>query len=260
MIRRSDKLQEETGFLGSLNSKKLKDRVVRLLLSGDWARNIEKLKELPPNRVLRPLLSALHSSDEKIKWAAVTATGMIIASLSEKDMEAARNFVRRFMWSLNDESGNIGWGIPETMGETLARSPSLAEEFGPILVSYIREDGNFLEFEQLQRGAVWALGRLAQVNPSLLQSLGAAHYLLPCLKSRDATIRGLAAWTMGMIGEKDSLFQLESLLRDTAEIKVFRNQKLASSSVCELAKEAGEFIKRKAAEEVEKELTQTNRL
>lgn len=112
MIRRSDKLLEETGFLGSLNSKKLKDRVVRLLLSGDWARNIEKLKELPPNRVLRPLLSALHSSDEKIKWAAVTATGMIIASLSEKDMEAARNFVRRFMWSLNDESGNIGWGIP----------------------------------------------------------------------------------------------------------------------------------------------------
>lgn len=146
------------------------------------------------------------------------------------------------------------------MGETLARSPSLAEEFGPILVSYIREDGNFLEFEQLQRGAVWALGRLAQVNPRLLQSLGTAHYLLPCLKSRDATIRGLAAWTMGMIGGKDSLFQLESLLRDTAEIKVFRNQKLASSSVRELAKEAGELIKRNAAEEVEKDLTRTNRL
>jgi hypothetical protein len=65
---------------------------------------------------------------------------------------------------------------------------------------------------------------------------------------------------MGMIGRKDSLFQLEGLLRDTAEIKVFRNQKLASSSVGELAKEAGELIKRKAAEEVEKELTRTNRL
>ena len=242
MIRRSDKLPEETGFLGSLGRKEIKDRVGRLLFSGDWARNIEKLKELPPNKVLRHLLSALHSSDEKIKWAAVTAAGMIIASLSEKDMEAARNFMRRFMWSLNDESGNIGWGIPETMGETLARSPRLAEEFAHILVSYIREDGNFLEFEQLQRGAVWALGRLAQVNPRLLQSLGTAHYVLPCLKSSDATIRGLAAWAMGMIGGKDSLFQLEGLLSDTAEIKIFRNQKLASSSVSELAKEAGELI------------------
>ena len=63
-----------------------------------------------------------------------------------------------------------------------------------------------------------------------------------------------------MIGEKESLFQLEDLLRDTAEIKVFRNQKLASSFVRELAKEAGEVIKRHAEEEVEKELTRTNRL
>jgi len=229
-------------------------------MSRDLENDLEQLKKLPLPKVLRPLLSALHSSDEKIKWATVTAIGILIANLAGKDMEAARNFMRRFMWSLNDESGNIGWGLPEVMGETLARSARLAEEFAPILISYIREDGNFLEFELLQRGAVWALGRLAQVSPRLLQSLGAAHHLLPCLKSRDATIRGLAAWTIGMIGENESLFQLEDLLRDTAEIKVFRNQRLVSSFVRELAKEAGEVIKRHAEEEVEKELTRTNRL
>jgi len=120
-------LPEEIRSPGALNGREFKARVFSVLMSRDLENDLEQLKKLPLPKVLRPLLSALHSSDEKIKWATVTAIGILIANLAGKDMEAARNFMRRFMWSLNDESGNIGWGLPEVMGETLARSARLAE-------------------------------------------------------------------------------------------------------------------------------------
>jgi len=40
--------------------------------------------------------------------------------------------MRRLMWNLNDESGGIGWGNPEAMGEILACHEALANEYAPI--------------------------------------------------------------------------------------------------------------------------------
>jgi len=45
---------------------------------------------------------------------------MVISNLTEKEMESARVIMRRLMWSLNDESGDIGWGAPEAMAEIIA--------------------------------------------------------------------------------------------------------------------------------------------
>lgn len=56
----------------------------------------------------------------------------------------------RLMWTLNDESGGIGWGAPETMAEAMACHPHIAEEYVCILLFYIREDGNFLEYEPIR--------------------------------------------------------------------------------------------------------------
>jgi len=36
------------------------------------------------------------------------------------------------MWSLNDESGGIGWGAPEAMGAIMARHTGLADEYANI--------------------------------------------------------------------------------------------------------------------------------
>jgi hypothetical protein len=86
----------------------------------------------------------------------------------------------------------------------------LAREYVNILVSYIRKDGNFLEYEPLQQGVLWGLGRLAQTSPELLQDAGA--HLHPFLSSEDATLRGLAAWILGLLGGPKHESELESLL------------------------------------------------
>jgi hypothetical protein len=193
-----------------LKGRDFKRKVIDLLKADDFAGVLETFRSYPARRVINPLFSCLCSTEPQIKWRAVTALGAVVANLAQDDMESARVVMRRLIWNLNDESGGIGWGVPETMGEVMARHEGLAREYVNILVSYIREDGNFLEYEPLQQGVLWGLGRLAQTSPELLQDAGA--HLHPFLSSEDATLRGLAAWILGLLGGPQHESELEPLL------------------------------------------------
>lgn len=193
-----------------LKGRDFKRKVIDLLKADDFAGVLETFRSCPARRVINPLFSCLCSTEPQIKWRAITALGAVVANLAQEDMESARVVMRRMIWNLNDESGGIGWGVPETMGEVMARHEGLAREYVNILVSYIREDGNFLEYEPLQQGVLWGLGRLAQTSPELLQDAGA--HLHPFLSSEDATLRGLAAWILGLLGGPQHESELEPLL------------------------------------------------
>jgi len=215
-----------------------KRRISRLLESSDIEAVIEELLQLPPPRVISPLIGALCSNDEIVRWHAVTALGPIVSALADRDMEAGRVVMRRFMWSLNDESGGIGWGSPEAMGEIMACHEGLAHEYGHILVAFMREDGFFLELEMLQRGLMWGLGRLAQVRPSLLRKKDAITYLLSYLDSPDVTVRGLAAWALGLLQAEEALPGLARLSSDPGRIKHYLNRVLINETVGSLAEKA----------------------
>jgi hypothetical protein len=187
-------------------------------------------------KVVNPLFSLLLSTDSKTKWSAVTALGAVIANLAHQDMEPARVMMRRLMWQLNDESGGIGWGCPETMGEVMACHEGLAQEYARVLASYVMEDGNFLEYEPLQEGAVWGIGRVAQVRPHMVQD--AIPHLLHFLTSSRATLRGLAVWTLGLLGADEAGSQIRALLSDSARIELYRERELKKRSVSELSEEA----------------------
>ncbi|MBW2645566.1 MAG: HEAT repeat domain-containing protein [Deltaproteobacteria bacterium] len=223
---------------GKHSSRALKRKVLDLLNRDDFDQTLNELCLLPGRRVVNPLVSFLCHHDQRIKWRAVTALGVTVANLAEKDMESARVIMRRFMWMLNDESGGIGWGAPEAMAEIMACHERLAEEYVHILISYMREDANFLEHEILQRGVVWGIGRLAQVRPHLLQSRGVAHDLPLYLESRDSMVRGLAIWALGLLGTEPARARLESFVSDDGEVELYLNRKLVTCSVGGLAKEA----------------------
>ncbi len=198
-----------------LKGRDFKRKVIDLLKADDFAGVLETFRSCPARRVINPLFSCLCSTEPEIKWRAITALGVVVANLAQDDMESARVVMRRMIWNLNDESGGIGWGVPETMGEVMARHKGLAREYVNILVSYIREDGNFLEHEPLQQGALWGVGRLAQTSPELLQN--AVPHLHPFLSSENATLRGLAAWILGLLGGPQHESELEPLLeRDSS--------------------------------------------
>ncbi|MFC1837136.1 DVU0298 family protein [Thermodesulfobacteriota bacterium] len=219
-------------------SIKEKRRIYKLLESPDIEGVISELRRLPASRSINPLIGALCSNNETVRWHAITALGPVVADLADHDMEAARVVMRRFMWSLNDESGGIGWGAPEAMGEIMACHKSLAQEYGHMLVAYMREDGFFLELEQLQQGLMWGLGRLALVNPDLLNAKNCTTYLRPYLTSADPTVRGRAAWTLGFLRTKEVAEDLAKLVNDPNEVKIYLNRTMTSDTVGGLAHKA----------------------
>lgn len=221
-----------------LKRKDLKDKTLSLLKLSDIDQLLAGFSKLPPHRVITPLFSFLYSENEAIRWKAVTAIGFIVSSIASEDMESARILMRRLMWNLNDGSGGIGWGAPEAMGEIMACHEGLANEYAHILSSYLREDGNFLENELLQRGVIWGLGRLAQVSPHILIKRGASRDVRPFLRSSDITIRALSAWTLGLLGDKDSTIEIENLLNDDRKIQLYTDRRLLVRRVKDLAKQA----------------------
>ena len=214
----------------------LKKRVLELLKSANFEKELESLSCLPARQVINPLFSFLYNLDELIRWRAVIAMGVVVAKLADEDMESARVVMRRLMWNLNDESGGIGWGSPEAMGEILACHKTLAEEYSRVLVSYAREDGNFQEHELMQRGVLWAIGRLSQVRPEQVKDAG--PYIMPYLESPDAVVRGLAAWIMGLLGVKEARPGLENVMDDEGEVQMYLERRFVKRRVKELAREA----------------------
>ncbi len=223
-----------------------KRRIAKLLGSSDIEAVIKELLQLPAARVINPLIGALCSTDLTVRWHAVTALGPIVSCLADQDMEAARVVMRRFMWSLNDESGGIGWGSPEAMGEIMACNERLADEYAHILVAFMQEEGFFLELEMLQRGLMWGLGRLAQARPALLKAKNTVPCLLPYLDSPDAEVRGLAAWTLGLLIAEEAVSGLEKLLSDPNSITYFFNRSFVEDTVGHLAQKALAIIKKES--------------
>ena len=216
-----------------LPGRQLKSKILSLLHQDDFNQALAIIEQLPARQAVNPLFSFFYNSDEQIRWRAIIAMGVVVARLAETDPESARVVMRRLMWNLNDESGGIGWGSPEAMGEILARSPLLAEEFAHILVSYIREDMNYLEHEGLQRGVLWGLARLAESRPDLIRAAG--PYLHPYIKAPDPILRGLAARTIIALDDDTSTAVLARLADDQTQVRVFMNNRLVESTVAELA-------------------------
>jgi HEAT repeat protein len=220
----------------SSSRRGLKKRVSELLTLESLDRALGVLNAQPASQAINVLFSFLPSTDPKVRWAAVTAMGSMVSKLAGRQMEQARVVMRRLMWQLNDESGGIGWGCPEAMGEIMASHEGLANEFAHILVSYVRKDGNPLEYEPLQHGVIWGIGRLAEVRPQLVRE--AIPHLVPFLKAQNAVLRGLAAWALGRLGGKAALSEIRSLVHDTAEIEIFVDRQLLSCQVGQLAEKA----------------------
>ena len=204
-----------------------------------------ELAAYPAQDVINALFPALCRTESHLRWRAVSAMGHTVARLADENMEAARVVMRRFLWSLNDESGGIGWGAPESMAEAMSLHEILAQEYSHMLISYMREDGeelcqdgNYLEHPLLQRGLLWGVARLSRCRPHVLLERGAGPDILPYLDFEDAAIRGLACIAAGNLGLNAAAAVLSHLVSDTSQITLYTEGKFITTSVAELAKNA----------------------
>jgi len=180
-------------------TRALKNDVQTWLTQGE--EGLQKILALPPRQAINPLIGALLHPEKDVQAAAVKAIGHVVAHLAEKDLEAARVIMRRFMWMLNEESGGIGWGVPQAMAEVMARVPSLAREYLTVFLSYLWEEGNYLEFTPIQRDVLQGLLRLIPLYPQSLWQARAHELLKNLLLSSDQEVRNLAQRALQQLRE-----------------------------------------------------------
>ncbi len=228
-----------------MSSRRLKKEVLALLAEPDLEMILERLSPFPAKEVVNVLFSAICHTDELVRWHGISAMGVMAARLADQDMEEGRIVMRRLLWSLNDESGGIGWGAPEAMAEIMVHHGGLAGEYVHMLISYMHEDGeeiwqdgNFLEHELLQRGLLWGIARLGGARPGLLKERGVGDELLPYLDSADAGVRGMAALAVGRLGLARARRRLERLLDDRAGVRLYEEGRIRSLTVADLAQQA----------------------
>jgi hypothetical protein len=143
--------------------------------------------------LVNPLLACLPEGGI-ITDRAAFALGGVLSKLYNIAPEEAKNAVRRLMWHMNEESGNIGWGVPEAFEEALAQSRPLAEQYHTILFSYIREldtDSTYCDHAFLRRSCYKAVGKVASTWPDL--AFAALTLLEKGLNDPDEICRELAA-------------------------------------------------------------------
>ncbi len=161
---------------------------------------------LPLKAVARSLLGALASPREEERWRAAALLGRAVAGLANQDLEAGREIVRRLLWSLNDESGAMGWGAAEACAEILAQHATLGHEYVNIFLAHLEPGPKFLDHPGLQAGALWGLGRLLQKSPRLLAGRDILALLEPFKDAGNAQVRTLALKALRLAegGEADT--------------------------------------------------------
>jgi hypothetical protein len=152
-----------------LKNRNLKKRLYEILNSNTWESFSEEIYSYAPRQVINPLISFFCNKDIKIKQRAIITIGKVVQLLADENMESARIVMRRLMWSLNDESGGIGWGAPEAMAEIMCLNAQLAKEYSSILISYANPHGNYLEHVELQKEVLRGLARIGKVRPLLVK-------------------------------------------------------------------------------------------
>ena len=209
----------------------MKARTKMLLKYPDLADALHEIRKIPAEKAVNALISCFYEGDPGVRWKAVTALGRVAADIADKDMEAARVLMRRLMWSLNDESGGIGWGAPEAMAESMACHEGLLEEYVRILLSYVREDGNYLEYEPLRRGALWGIMRLCRAWPENMKSLGAPSVVRPYLHDSDPVSVALAVLSIGETGDLSDCSDLRRLIDVDSRVTLYLDDILVTESL-----------------------------
>jgi len=208
--------------------RELKQTIARLLAE-EGAAGVDRLAHVPGRRLVNPLFALFCDADERVRWGAVGAMGRVVARLAGESMESARVVVRRCLWNLNEESGGIGWGCAEALGEVLALCPALAREYAGILTAYLDPCGNYIEHPPLQAGVLWGVGRLGRTQPEL--AAGAARLLPPFLCAPEPALRGLAAWAALPIADAGLAADLQGLADDDAMFTLYESERLGRATV-----------------------------
>lgn len=181
-------------------------------------------------RSISLLSSLLFTQDQILRWRAIDVLGKLSRIINKNNNDSIRKLLNHNFWMLNDESGNVGWYAPETIGEVLYNVPEFIDEFGIMLPSYIIE-------EPFERGTHWAIARVAEIKPEVF--LKDFSTILKSLEDSDPYIKVFTVKAAILIDPLNSKPKIEKLTKDQEKVELynFTTGNLYQTTVAEFIKD-----------------------
>jgi hypothetical protein len=216
------------------HGRKTRQKVGQILQRQDKTQALDQLTRIPDRQLVGHLIFYFYAGDELLRFRSITAMGLLGKRLADGRMENARDVMRRLMWNLNDESGGIGWGSAEAMGEILGQSPDLAAEFDSILFSFLDPKANFIDNPMLQQGILWGIGTYAKTAPEQINDYRAG-LIFPFLDAADPVTRGYAIRALTRAGRLDSGNLPVHIQTDKNMLLLYTGWHFAPVRICDIA-------------------------
>jgi hypothetical protein len=127
--------------------------------------------------------------------------------------EKVRVYLRTLFWSMNEESGGIGWSSPQTIAEIIVRIPELIDPYGSMMIAHAIEE------PPLMKGAAWGMGRLGMRIADSMEFF--REKILAVFREDDSETLGLMAWAMGRTGFSPALLFIKKMLRRDEAVTIY---------------------------------------
>jgi len=172
--------------MASTTAREVRD----LLRQGDYVKLTSLCWE--DHQYWKAVKFATYEADESISWPAIEVAARLMQQHWESgQQERVREYIRSLLWSLNDESGGIGWNAPQTIAEIIVRIPELVEPYVSMMISRTMEE------PLLVPNGLWAVGRLGSYAREAVAFFW--EVIRSAFTSCDPQTLGVACWAMGEV-------------------------------------------------------------
>jgi len=209
--------------------KNLKRRIEELLRMRDFDALVEICEK--DRHYWQQVRFRLYDLDEQLRWAAIeTVARMMKRWWKMGQEEKVRIYIRTLFWSINDESGGIGWSAPQTIAEIIINIPELIDPYGSMIIAHSIEE------PPLMKSGLWGIGRLGKKLADSMDYF--KDKVLASFKSDDVEILGLASWAMGEVCFKPALPLLQGLQNRKEEVSIYIEGDFSEKPLGKWAEEA----------------------
>lgn len=179
-------------------------------------------------KILRTLQRLLYSGDDTLRRRAAEALGRVGAVVGEENPGAVSKLLQGLLYAITDTAAS-SWGSFEAIGEIIRYKPELYAGYLPQLFP-------FLSDETRRAPTLEALATVAEVRPDLLRKH--TYHFLAFLSDPEPAVRGQTARLLGHLEAVEMREDLEKLLDDLHELRIYREGNVLLLSVGHIAREA----------------------
>ena len=205
-----------------------REQIAALLLRGDFPGLVELAGR--ETGIPMQLLQLTYAPGEVLHWRAIEGLGYVAGAYPRQ----VAGLIQRLLWTLNEDSGSVGWGAAAALGEIGRHQLPLVEDILPMFIG-------FLEEEFSRPAMLWGLGRLGEAHPEAV--VEAIPWIAACLADRDPEVRGLAAWCLGRLRAQGAAEGIGALTADQGQLTLYDEGELRKTTVGQLAQEALKLLR-----------------